>query len=71
MAMKLKWGDKDKMICDTCEHVGMGFDADGIGPYPVCKKKCEKFNPWHADRGGRGCPEWEPRISIPADQMEQ
>lgn len=69
--MKLKWGDKDKMICDTCEHVGMRFSPEGDGPHPCCRKNSDKFNPWHASRGGRGCPEWEPRIDVPGNQMIQ
>jgi hypothetical protein len=66
----LKWGDKGKMVCASCEHFGVFFDYNGHGPFARCEKGNNHFRPY-ASGGGRGCPEWEMRIEIPEDQEIQ
>ena len=69
----LKWGDKDKMICQTCKHskVRQPITADGVGlPEYYCDKGSGRFNPL-VKNGGRGCPEWEPAIVVPDNQEVQ
>ncbi len=66
--MALKWGDRDKMICETCEHYVAKMDQ--YGQNPICLMNQKQFNPWQKG-GGRGCPMWEQRIEVPDDQPVQ
>ncbi len=69
--MILKWGDKDKMICETCENNSVDRDTfTEVGFLSKCAHNMTQFNPWQKG-GGRGCPMWEQRIDVPENQLAQ